>query len=145
MVRVTYQFEQAWSCYQPYIVNYSTTPTVSDNIKFTWDSKSINGTVCSSYTVSSNDIQASNTCSAPMSNEGITVKGELTDQNYTQTNIGQLEAEINTIVLQLKGQTSENTVIKTPLTVKTKIICETCGRKNKSLNKYCFNCGTYLN
>ena len=29
MVRVTYQFEQAWSCYQPYIVNYSTTPTVS--------------------------------------------------------------------------------------------------------------------
>lgn len=142
MVRVTYQFEQTWSYHQPYTITY-TTPAVCDDIKFTYGSISRNGTAC--YSCSSSNIQSSNNCSAPISNEGITVKGELTDQNYTQTNIGQLEAEINTIVLQLKGQTSENTVVKTPLTVKTKIICETCGRKNKSFNKYCFNCGTYLN
>ena len=83
-------------------------------------------------------------CRASMFNEGITVKGQDVSQQYTYGNIGTLEAEISTIVLQLKGKTVYNESVKTPIAVKTRLKCSTCGRRNKSTNKYCYNCGTYL-
>ena len=80
---------------------------------------------------------------APMADEGITVKGQKIDQGYVYGDIGILESTTHTIVLHLKGRTKSKKVAK-PITVKTKFRCETCGRKNKSTNKFCFNCGTYL-
>ena len=81
---------------------------------------------------------------APMADEGITVKGEKINQNYNYGDIGALESETHTIVLHLKGQTQRKRVIKKAMTVKSKLGCSTCGRKNKSTNKFCHNCGTYL-
>jgi hypothetical protein len=83
-------------------------------------------------------------CSNPLPDEGITVKGEKITEQYYNGSIGQLSPETTTIVLQLKGALKTVKPIKKPLTVKTKIKCETCGRKNKSSNKFCYNCGTYL-
>lgn len=83
--------------------------------------------------------------SAPAIDEGITVKGESISQSYNYGNIGNLSSEKHVIILQLKGRTKiKKTTVKKPLTVVNKIRCETCGRKNKSSNKFCYNCGTCL-
>jgi len=76
--------------------------------------------------------------------EGITVKGSISNQKFKTTNIGELEDESHVIILRLKGTTSKNIQVQKPITVKTKIQCETCGRKWKSHIKYCGNCGTSL-
>lgn len=82
-------------------------------------------------------------CSAPLSDEGITVKGEKITQNYEYGDIGTLGSP-TTIVLQLRGSTSKKKKITKAVTTKTRLRCSTCGRRNKSTNRYCYNCGTYL-
>jgi hypothetical protein len=81
---------------------------------------------------------------SPRHDEGITVKGDKVSQNYSYGDIGSLEAAIHTIVLQLIGKTKSRKRVKRPITVKTKISCGTCGRRNRATNKFCYNCGTYL-
>lgn len=81
---------------------------------------------------------------APMQDEGITVKGERISQEYSYGDIGPVESQTNTIILRLKGQTRRKKKVRKAVTVKSKFTCETCGRKNKSQNKFCYNCGTYL-
>ena len=74
--------------------------------------------------------------------EGITVKGSEQTQQFTATTVGELgPAEI--IILRLKGTTSKGKV-HVPITIQTKLTCETCGTKSKSSVKYCPDCGTNL-
>jgi len=86
--------------------------------------------------------------SAPISaipdvDEGITVKGSEINQQFRYGSIGELEAS-EVIVLILKGETTRGTIVKTPITVKTKLTCSSCGRVSKSNAKFCINCGTFL-
>lgn len=76
--------------------------------------------------------------------EGITVKGSESQQQFHYTTTGKLEQNSNVIILRLRGTTSMGEIISEPITVKTKIECPTCGRKNDSAGKYCSNCGTAL-
>jgi hypothetical protein len=76
--------------------------------------------------------------------EGITVKGSESFQEFHYTHTGRLEENTNVIILRLRGTNSKDEIISEPITVKTKIECTTCGRKNDSAGKYCSNCGTYL-
>ena len=77
--------------------------------------------------------------------DGITVKGTKVNQAYSYGNIGTLESTRNVIVLKLEGETKvKKKAVAKPVTVKTVLRCETCGRKNKPLNNFCYNCGTYL-
>ena len=77
--------------------------------------------------------------------DGITVKGsDDVNQNFINANIGCLESDINVIVLKLKGKNSKDKIVKKAITVNKNIICPTCGRSARSSNKYCNNCGTYL-
>ncbi len=46
--------------------------------------------------------------------------------------------------MEEKTQTSIVEPVETPLTVKTKISCITCGRTNSSIYNYCTECGTAL-
>jgi hypothetical protein len=148
LVRVTYQFERG----------YPTNVTWNDNIFPTnlkgpdsWDGP---WTRCfyndSNLNFRGNNISnATYSCSTsqsvtPNADEGITVKGEKISQAFCYGDIGELEPQVHTIVLHLKGQTKKKKPLKRPLTVKTKIRCSTCGRKNRSTNKFCYNCGTYL-
>ena len=147
LVRVTYQFEKS----EPITINYrSSFPT---NLKGT-DSWNEPYTRCfyndsANFSRTNEVISASCFCnfnqsSAPNADEGITVKGEKISQAFCYGDIGELETDIHTIILHLKGQTKKKRALKKPLTVKSKLRCGTCGRKNRSTNKFCYNCGTYL-
>ena len=77
--------------------------------------------------------------------EGITVKGSKMYQHYNRTYLGAMEEQTHVIIFNLKGTTGEaKKVVKKPVTVKTKVRCETCGRKFNARTKYCPNCGTCL-
>lgn len=81
----------------------------------------------------------------PFSDEGITVKGSKITQDYQYGDIDELERVTYVITLRLKGINKiSKKIIKKPLTVKTKLLCPTCGRRSKSSSKFCSNCGTYL-
>jgi len=74
--------------------------------------------------------------------EGITVKGSEQTQQFTATTVGDLTPP-DTIIIRLRGENSKGKV-HTPITIQTKLTCETCGTKSKSSVKYCPDCGTNL-
>lgn len=79
----------------------------------------------------------------PNVDEGITVKGSESNQQFQDTYISPLEDISNVIVINLRGYKGKETVER-PILVKTKLKCPTCGRKNKSQHKFCAECGTAL-
>lgn len=156
IVRVSFRFEKeyeplqwsyTWSNFQP----YNTTTYYCNSISSTPTSIEINGVnkdsdskvLCSN----SSNIEVKNKCDVAVADnfsaEGITVPGSISEQKFQYGYIDTLENEEHVITLQLKG-TKENCEIKTPLTTKTKLICVTCGKLNRSNNKFCYNCGTSL-
>lgn len=82
---------------------------------------------------------------SPQSDEGITVKGEEVNQQFTHGHIGTLETQMHTICLKLHGTNETGTPIHKPLLVQSKPSCQVCGQKNDSRNKYCSHCGNNLN
>lgn len=79
----------------------------------------------------------------PVNDLGITVKGSEVNQQFSYTSMGQLE-DSGVIIIHLKGETKTGQKITQPVTTKTKLTCSTCGKSSKSSNKYCPNCGTFL-
>lgn len=77
--------------------------------------------------------------------EGITVKGSESNQSFEYGLIGQLEPNSNVIIIRLRGIKDSGLKIDEPITVQTKLICPTCGKKASSNSKYCSRCGTFLN
>lgn len=75
--------------------------------------------------------------------EGITVKGSKTNQVLTEGYTDTLESQSTVITIILKG-TSKKLKVQKPIFVKSKVQCETCGRKCKSNVNFCPNCGTKL-
>lgn len=91
-------------------------------------------------------------CFCPDDEEGITVKGSRTRQDFTYGSVGELENYSTVIILKLRGRnktikspTSKGKIVRKPITVKTKLQCEICGIRSKSSARYCRHCGTYLN
>lgn len=82
--------------------------------------------------------------STPKSDEGITVKGSQINQQFREVFMGQLEEQSSVIILKLRGYTGKQEVVYKPITVKTKLQCETCGKYSKSSAKFCDRCGTSL-
>lgn len=83
--------------------------------------------------------------SVPLKDEGITVKGSEIRQDFVYGYINDLEEQASVIVIRLRGVKSNGkTVVEKPLVVREKTTCSTCGRKNRSTNKFCYNCGTCL-
>ena len=75
---------------------------------------------------------------------GITVPGSKSDQKFQTVTMGIMETEKHTIVLKLLGETPDNKPVVTPVTVKHKPKCVTCGKQNKAHAKFCTECGTAL-
>ena len=90
-------------------------------------------------------VQASFTMdNAPNVDEGITVKGNEVNEQYMYGMVGSLE-ESSVIVIVLKGiQQGPGVVVQDPITVKTKLVCSSCGKTSKSSFKFCPDCGTFL-
>jgi len=138
IIRVEYTFEKpitistVWYSIQPLYIEY--TPPYWFYTYTTGTAQNCNEPVACCY---------SNT-----NDNGITVKGsDKVDQSFTKGYTNQLEETSNVITLMLRGY-KDNTItgkITKPVTVKTKIKCETCGTKNKYIYKYCTKCGTFLN
>ena len=58
--------------------------------------------------------------------------------------MGAMDPEKHSIVLKLLGETPDNKPVLTPVTVKAKQKCTTCGHTNKATAQYCNKCGTAL-
>jgi hypothetical protein len=85
---------------------------------------------------------AQSTVSAVQNDTGITVQGSLSDQKFVLVSNFQTEPE-EVVILHLVGKTADK-IVKVAKTVKRKIECDTCGKKNKSSAKFCIECGTGL-
>ena len=81
--------------------------------------------------------------SAPLPDEGITVKGSQVNQNFNYGNIGPLENSSRVIILKLIG-TKGGEIVEKPLTIQSRKECPTCGKKSKSHVNFCPGCGTFL-
>jgi hypothetical protein len=78
-----------------------------------------------------------------ISNEvGITVPGSLSEQKFVSVNGFETE-QSEVVVLHLVGKKA-GAPVKVAKTVRQKLECETCGKKNKSSVKFCAECGTSL-
>jgi len=80
---------------------------------------------------------------APLTEEGITVKGSECNQQFVYSSIGQLE-QSQVIIIQLKGLTETGNDINEPITTQKKLVCDSCGKSSNSSFKFCPNCGTFL-
>jgi len=112
----------------------------TDDVTFCSNLKSSNDSVNSFVP----DVSSSLFNSTPLSDEGITVKGSKTNQNFTYSYTDTLEEQSSVIVIRLRGVRDNGAVVEKPLTVKSKSTCPTCGKKNRSRNIFCWNCGTCL-
>jgi hypothetical protein len=94
---------------------------------------------------SDNAYAVSNSIRPFNSNEnGITVEGNNSNQQFSYGSIADLEEIETVITLQLFGQTRENQVIHRPVFTKDKLKCNYCGRRWKSNVQFCGNCGARL-
>ena len=77
--------------------------------------------------------------------EGITVKGEDVNQNFIDVHINKLEEVEHVTIIHLLGKEKESgKAIKEPLLAHKVLKCPTCGRSNKSNNRFCNTCGTRI-
>jgi hypothetical protein len=74
---------------------------------------------------------------------GITVGGSVSDQKFVAGAWFPTDGVKHVMVLKLAGKVGE-VAVKTPVTVKTKQECPTCGTMNKHGTKFCKECGTGL-
>ena len=80
-----------------------------------------------------------------LNDNGITVPGAETKQDFVTGSVGNLENLPSVISILLKGREDKtNKFVKKPLTVKTRIKCSTCGTIAGSNSKFCSECGTFL-
>jgi hypothetical protein len=106
---------------------------------------------CVNSTTSFKDDLSTPTCNidvpmaSPAPDEGITVHGEALDQQYHTGYIGAIEPNKHVMIIRLRGTSKvAGERIVTPVEVRTKIQCPTCGVVAKSGTKYCSNCGTNI-
>jgi len=157
IIRIEYTFEKFvskinyvtdnWYVYEPHVyephcpycwehIPWSFTGSDTTNITFT---ANMLHTTVPLYTIVCN-----NTSILNKSDEGITVKGsDDVDQSFVTGYTKDLEDMSNVITIKLVGYNRKGKIEK-PITVRTRLTCETCGKKNRSYKKYCSNCGTFL-
>lgn len=91
-----------------------------------------------------NNISTYASSSIPIQDEGITVKGSSSNQNFFHGYTSSLEDFTNVIILKLRGIDSKGQIVTEAIKVNKKIKCETCGAVSKSSAKFCRMCGTSL-
>ena len=134
LVRITYEFEREspLNSYTPFInINNGYTTAINSL------TRGFDTTLYGSYT---DTLSATN---ATANTAGITVEGAKSNQRFSTVNSFLTTGVKKTMVIMLKGKVEEQPVEK-PISVKMKPICKTCGKKNKSTDKFCSGCGTSL-
>jgi len=80
---------------------------------------------------------------ASLNDAGVTAPGSVSNQQFTDGYIGALDGVKHAMVIKLLGEVGAVKVTK-PVTVKSKQRCVTCNHLNKSIAKFCSECGTGL-
>lgn len=75
---------------------------------------------------------------------GITVPGGVSNQQFCAATSFLTEDKSHCIILRLSGEVPDQGEVSSPVTVKTKPKCVTCGHTNKASAKFCSECGTGL-
>jgi len=81
---------------------------------------------------------------SPANDQGITVAGAKTNQQFREATVRELEREVHVMVFQLRGETADNQHVVKPILSRKKVECVTCGTKGKSGAKFCSECSTAL-
>lgn len=81
---------------------------------------------------------------SPMNDEGITVAGAQTNQQFTQATVRALDSEKHVMVFRLRGETADNMTVIRPILSRKKVECSSCGTKGRSGAKFCSECSTAL-
>ncbi len=149
LIRIEYTFEE--EIIFKTIWNYYYYPIYPTNIYYINNCNVVDGgfDICSSSAMFSDNINNKSisslyNISAPLKNEGITVKGSESNQKFQNAYIGKLEENGKVIIIKLVGINSKGNNVEKPLLTNKKIKCETCGKLSKSSSKFCNNCGTSL-
>lgn len=153
IIRVEFRFEKK---YEEPITNWIMYPgSPSPSEKYMKRATS-DWTMTSSQTVgASNAYFSASCCSMPANEDGITVKGSQTKQDFAYGSVGTLEEQSHVIILRLKGTisrvikkkdviSSRPKKVKKPVTVRTRLQCSSCGKRWKSSFKFCPSCSTFL-
>lgn len=77
------------------------------------------------------------------SDNGITVPGSVSNQQFTSVNSFPVSAESEVLILKLRGR-FESKPIQKPVLVSTRLTCPTCGKRSDSTVRFCPQCGTSL-
>lgn len=158
LIRVEFEFERAYVPRYPY--NTMLGGAISKGGSGDWVGS--NATYSSSGTLRSRGISSNSSdaflntqmgsasdgleawsSTAAVNDIGITVPGSVKEQEFTVGAWFPTDGVKHVMVLKLAGQVGE-VIVKTPVTVKTKPVCSTCGHVNKATNRFCSECGTSL-
>ncbi len=143
IVRIEYQFEKEIISHSISYYTYTTNPNFN-----LYGNNNSNGVFSNSVNNVCNNIESSSCyCiseSQVQNDNGITVKGSEVNQSFTYGNIGCLEDNKRVIILRLIGTKESGKIVEKPLTIQSRKLCPTCGKKSKSHLKFCSNCGTFL-
>jgi len=161
IVRISFRYEKpfvlpsydpkVYRVYDPYYTDpwYKTTFGDIQNINVGSNvTNCVDGATQVSYTSSSDQLYSGNIrgIAAPhetKNEDGMTVKGEDSDQKFSNTFLFGLEDEEHVICLQLKGDVNQKKV-KKAVTTKTPKVCSKCHQKNDWNAKFCKRCGNNL-
>lgn len=163
LVRIEFQYEQqkpvvyatdpTWSLGLIYRDNVATCDIARDmqprGIRgYTYSAELGNANVIMGTCDKSFNAQTTNSitldCAINHNDVGITVAGSKSNQKFYTTSVNALESVKHSIILKILGVTSDNETVSSPITIKYKLKCITCGKQNKVTAKFCTECGTAL-
>ncbi len=80
---------------------------------------------------------------SPLPDEGITVRGSESHQNFHEGYIGTLDPS-EVIIIRLRGEKSTGVNVEKPITVRDKTQCDSCGNAVLPTVNFCEKCGTAI-
>lgn len=128
LIRIEFQFEEPVPSFRS-IVRDSTKGIGPSNVEFF-------GTI--------NNVSSQSLSKPTENDEGITVAGKETRQDFQTTYIGRLNPQKHVIVFHLRGETNDNKAIRKPVKAREKVRCKICGTKSKSSARFCGECSAAL-
>lgn len=155
LIRVEFQTEQPPPVYAPlpnswyhtyygnlYPVSYTPTYGNSGGIRGS-SAGAMAGSVQSVCFMNEGSFTKSSAIPDVQNDNGITVAGSQSQQQFYTTNDFSTTGTTDVIVLRLKGGEGPR-VVAAPILVATKVSCPTCGKRSKSSYEYCPKCSTAL-
>ena len=142
LVRIEYQFEEG-----PPIVQLGTLRIPLNQSIYPYNTKYVGHTLgiqCSTSSITGSDVSEPPIAQLNCNDSGITVDGGKSSQKFGVAQDFLKETIVHNMIFKLLGETESNKEVRTPITVKTKIECPTCGTINSATSKFCSECGTGL-